>query len=129
MEKTEAAGGIVVNSRGEVALVASGTGEFWGFPKGHIDEGEDAFSAAKREIKEETGLEGLTLIRELGSYGRHRGTPDGGDDVREYKTIHMFLFKTDEMKLKPQDPENPEAKWVEVEKVVDLLTAKEDGEF
>ncbi|OGG50381.1 hypothetical protein A3C18_01410 [Candidatus Kaiserbacteria bacterium RIFCSPHIGHO2_02_FULL_54_11b] len=129
MEKTEAAGGIVVNSRGEVALVASGTGEFWGFPKGHIDEGEDAFSAAKREIKEETGLEGLTLIRELGSYGRHRGTPDGGDDVREYKTIHMFLFRTTEEKLMPTDPWNPEARWVPPVEVEKILTHSKDKEF
>ncbi len=30
---------------------------FWGFPKGHIELGEDERTAARREIREEAGLE------------------------------------------------------------------------
>ena len=129
MEKTEAAGGIVLNVRGEIALVISGTGNFWGFPKGHIDEGEDALGAAKREISEETGLTQLEFIRELGSYGRYKGTDDGGDDTSEYKTIHMFLFRTAEEKLAPTDAWNPEARWVPSAEVEKMLTHPKDKEF
>ncbi len=41
----------------------------------------------------------------------------------------MFLFKTNQEVLKPIDPENPEARWVEKEKVAELLTHTKDKEF
>ena len=41
----------------------------------------------------------------------------------------MFLFKTKEKDLKPIDPLNQEARWVEKEKVAALLTHPKDGEF
>ncbi len=128
MEKTEVAGGIITNSSGGVALVRNGP-DFWGFPKGHIDEGEDALGAAKREIEEETGLQNITLVKELGSYGRYKGTPLGGDDTSEHKTIHMFLFRTEEEKLAPKDSSNPEARWVVPELVGEMLTHPKDKEF
>lgn len=31
--------------------------DFWGFPKGHMEEGEDAVDAALRELKEEAGID------------------------------------------------------------------------
>ena len=34
----------------------------WDFPKGMIDQGEDPFSAAKREFSEETGIEKIAII-------------------------------------------------------------------
>lgn len=128
MIQTEVAGGIVLNSKGEVAVV-SNQGNFWGLPKGHIDPGEDALTAAKREILEETGISQLTLIKAYPIYQRYRGTPDGGDDVSELKTIYMFLFSTDEEKLAPQDPQNPEARWMKPEDVVAMLTHPKDKEF
>jgi hypothetical protein len=41
----------------------------------------------------------------------------------------MFLFRTREKLLKPVDPDNPEAKWVERAKVAPLLTHEKDKEF
>lgn len=35
---------------------------FWGFPKGHIDDGETEEQAALREVNEETGLDELRLL-------------------------------------------------------------------
>jgi ADP-ribose pyrophosphatase YjhB (NUDIX family) len=128
MERKVVAGGIVLNSRGEVALVKNGP-DFWGFPKGHVDEGEDHLAAAKREIEEETGLTKLELIAPLGVYERYRGTPDGGDDREELKIIEMFYFRTDQEELKPIDAWNPEAKWVTQEEVADMLTHHKDAEF
>ena len=86
--------------------------QFLSLPKGHIDE-EEPLTVARREIREESGVTDLKLIKELGSYERYKGGLDGGDDPSEFKTIHMFLFSTDQEKLQPLDPCNPEARWVD----------------
>lgn len=59
----EAAGGVVGNERGEVLMIYRRNR--WDLPKGHIDTGEDALTAAKREVEEETGVSGLKFVSEL----------------------------------------------------------------
>ncbi len=126
--RTESAGGVVINKKGEV-LVVSQHGTSWSLPKGHVDPGEGILEAAKREIYEESGIRSLVLLKDLGSYERHRISLVGGDDACEIKKIHMFLFKTDEETLKPVDPHNPEARWVKMEEVTGYLTHKKDKNF
>src|ERR1700680_808760 len=128
MMKTRSAGGVVTNDEGEV-LVVSQRGTSWSLPKGHIDSGEEALAAARREIYEESGIHELELVRELGTYERHKIGVDGGDDRSELKAITMFLFRTKEKSLRPVDSDNPEAKWVEKGKVALLLTHEKDKEF
>ena len=128
MKHTKTAGGIVLNKKGLV-LVVSQNGNSWSLPKGHIDEGEDKLQAAIREIYEESGISELELIKELDSYERYRIGLDGGEDKSELKQIFMFLFKTNQEVLKPIDPTNPEARWIEKEKVAELLTHKKDKGF
>ena len=118
-----------MNARGEVVLVQNGSEAFWGFPKGHVDAGEDALSAARREIAEETGLDNLTLVDDLGMYERYKGAPGGGDDTSEFKSIRMFLFTSAQEDLMPRDPGNPIARWVERGSVEELLTNQKDKEF
>src|SRR3989338_5382032 len=129
MKKTEAAGGVVRNQNGEIARVQNGRGVWWGFPKGHMDQGEDALTAAKREIAEEAGLSILTYIKDLGTYQRYKGGPNGTDDPSELKTIHMFLFSTTEHRLESRDPQNPQARWVPAQEVEAMLTHPKDREF
>lgn len=118
-----------MNEQGEIALVTNGVGTWWGFPKGHIDEGENETEAAVREIEEETGLRDLTLVKKLGSYERYRGTKDGGEDTSELKEIHMFYFTSSKVPLISQDPANPEARWFSVSDVAGTLTHAKDREF
>lgn len=127
-KQTLSAGGIVLNAKGQV-LVVNQNGNSWSLPKGHIDEGEDALTAAKREIYEESGISQLTFIKDLGAYSRYKIGLDGNEDQSEWKTMQMFLFTTDEETLKPIDPENPEARWVEKDKVAELLTHPKDKKF
>lgn len=128
MKRTESAGGIVVNSKGEV-LVVSQHGTSWSLPKGHIEAGEGRLAAARREIYEEAGLARLEYVGDLGSYERFKLSATGGEDSSELKTIHMFLFRTLEDILRPVDPDNPEARWVERQQVAALLTHPKDREF
>ncbi|MBI5412319.1 NUDIX domain-containing protein [Candidatus Peregrinibacteria bacterium] len=127
-KETYSAGGVVLDLHGRV-LVVNQHGNSWSLPKGHIESQENAMMAAKREIYEETGIQDLTFVRELGAYQRYRIAPDGGEDPSEFKNITMFLFKTNQEFLKPIDPENPEARWIEKELAADLLTHPKDREF
>lgn len=118
----EISGGVVINEKSQVVVVSQ-KGTSWSLPKGHIEKNETPLEAAKREIYEESGIKQLELIKELGEYER------AGLYNNEIKRRKMFLFKTGEEKLCPVDPDNPEARWVEKEKVTELLTHPKDREF
>jgi 8-oxo-dGTP pyrophosphatase MutT (NUDIX family) len=62
------AGGVLVRTgpRGTEFLVIRDRYGHWGLPKGHIEEGEQALAAARRECIEETGIEDLTAGPHLG---------------------------------------------------------------
>src|SRR3989344_8685022 len=128
MRTSKSAGGVVLNPEGRV-LVVNQDHNSWSLPKGHIDLGEDALAAAKREIFEESGVEDLTLVRELGSYKRYRIGKEGGEDRNELKLITMYLFRTTGEALHPNDPRNPEARWIPIGEVSQLLTHPKDREF
>ena len=128
VKETSSAGGVVLNSNGEV-LVVNQRGTSWSLPKGHIEQNEEIVEAAKRETYEESGITQLEIIRKLGEYQRYKIGKDGKEDKSELKNIHMFLFKTNENMLKPIDLDNPEARWVPKEQVAELLTHSKDKEF
>ena len=127
-KETKSAGGIVVNSDGLIAMVNQPNGA-WTFPKGHIDEDESILDAAKREVYEESGINQLELVEDLGSYQRYQMGRDRLDDMSELKTIHFFLFKTNQSTIGPIDPENPEARWVKLDDIANRLSHKKDREF
>src|SRR3989344_2079173 len=128
MKKTTSAGGVVLNSKNQV-LVVNQRGLSWSLPKGGVEITENKVEAAKREIHEESGIKKLKLIKELGNYKRYRLDINNKDDKSELKTIFMFLFETKEENLKPIDPRNPKARWVDKKDVANLLTHKKDKEF
>ena len=125
---TKSAGGVVLNINKEV-LIVNQNYDSWSLPKGHIDPGETAFEAAKREIYEESGIKDLKYIKDLGHYERYRIALDGSDDNGELKKIYLYLFTTKQMELKPIDPMNPEARWGSVDEVYNLLTHQTDKDY
>ncbi|MBH37563.1 hypothetical protein CL658_00835 [bacterium] len=126
--KTESAGGIILNN-GDVMLVCQ-KHKSWSFPKGHIEENETPLDTAYREIYEETGIRELKLICPLGHYTRYKiGKDNKTDDKSEEKTLHFFLFKTNQRFSKPHDPDNTDAIWVPIENAITQLTHQKDKEF
>ncbi len=129
MIHAHSAGGIVLNIHGQIALAQQGNNS-WSFPKGHVNPGEDFLTAAKREIYEETGLQKISLIKPFSSYDRSGMTySEDGERVAGKKTIHLFLFTTQEITLKPLDPQNPTAVWMNTDEVSTRLTHPKDKEF
>jgi 8-oxo-dGTP pyrophosphatase MutT (NUDIX family) len=65
MDKEFSAGTLIFRKEKEQALfllIYSNRNKIWGFPKGHIEPGEDEKDAVLREIKEETGISDLRFI-------------------------------------------------------------------
>ena len=50
------AGIVMYNSVTDKFLLVQSYGKLWGFPKGHMELGEEVRNAAARELKEETGI-------------------------------------------------------------------------
>src|SRR5215213_6118788 len=73
----------------------------WGFPKGHVESGEQPEAAALREVTEETGLSDLISrgsIETIEWYFRFRGQ-------LIHKVCHFFLLVTGEATTSPQRAE------------------------
>ena len=124
------AGGIVLGPDGKIVLVEQ-NGNSWSFPKGGVEERESLMEAARREIREETGLTELELVGVLGSYQRKSIGKDGTGEIDEWgeSARTLFLFKTSQGELVPQDGEVTQARWVTVDDAFSLLTHPKDRDF
>lgn len=127
--KTRSAGGVVIGESGMIAMIQHKDGDgSWMFPKGHVEAAEKDEDAARREIKEETGLTDLEYLDDLGEYLRPRVAKDGSDDLHEMKTIHMFLFAAPKgaAPYPAHQEEIGAAEWVSFQKVGIMLGNKTD---
>lgn len=111
MEKRQlSAGGIVVKGEKEnlrILLIKDRFGH-WTWPKGHIEKGETPPQAALREIREETGLGTLEIIKEIGRQ-EYWFTQD---EKKIFKTVYVFIVKTlKNEELKIQTSEIQDARW------------------
>ena len=84
---------------------------FWDFPKGKIEKGEREEDAARREVKEETGLEDVKFVegfKEKISYFYKR------EGRTVFKTVIYFLVESEEEKVKLSE-EHIGYEWVDYE--------------
>ena len=93
---------------------------FWQMPQGGVDKNEDFLQAAKRELKEETGIKSVELIKELNDWleydlpknllgkiweGKYRGQT-------QKWFIMRFFGKNEEINIKTKNPEFLDWQWI-----------------
>ena len=106
--------------------------DFWQMPQGGIDEGENYFDAALRELKEETSIKSVELVKEISKYTTY-DLPDrllGIIWKGKYKGqkqkwfIVKFNGEENEINIKTKHPEFLDWKWIDIKdlttKVVDF---------
>jgi len=124
--------GIVVLNKENKVFVAKridNPKNFWQMPQGGVDEGEDFLKAAYRELEEETSIKNVELIKELDGTityelpdrllgliwkGKYRGQ-------KQKWFLMRFVGADNEINIKTKHPEFLEWKWVELDKITDLV--------
>jgi 8-oxo-dGTP pyrophosphatase MutT (NUDIX family) len=120
------AGGVVVRrmrGRPFVAVVRV-RDELLALPKGHPDGREAAADAARREVREETGLE-TELVEKLGDI-RYWYAREG---ERVMKIVAFFLFRYRSGSVADHDHEVEEALWIPLDEAPDRLAYKGEREM
>lgn len=83
-------------------LHSSGTGssrpDFWDFPKGLLEKGETGLEAARREAKEEAGVEILEIAPQFKETIRYF-TRREGQTIPKFVAMFLAEVKTDKVKL------------------------------
>ncbi|WP_440672568.1 RNA pyrophosphohydrolase [Candidatus Pelagibacter sp. HIMB1715] len=124
--------GIVVLNKENKVFVAKridNPKNFWQMPQGGVDEGEDFLKAAYRELEEETSIKNVELVKELDGTityelpdrllgliwkGKYRGQ-------KQKWFLMRFVGSDNEINIKTKHPEFLEWKWVELDKITDLV--------
>lgn len=88
----------------------------WSMPKGHVENGEDQWETAQREVWEETGIVGEPF-NELGVID-YWFVSDG---IRIHKTVHHNLLRYVDGVLNDEDPEVTEVAWVPMSELIERL--------
>jgi 8-oxo-dGTP pyrophosphatase MutT (NUDIX family) len=99
-------------------------GSVLALPKAHIDEGESVVDAARREVREETGLEADPVER-LGEV-RYWYNRDGR---RIFKIVPFYLFRYRSGSVRDHDHEVESAEWVPLEDAPELLSYRGEREM
>ena len=102
---------------------------FWQMPQGGVDENENYFQAAKRELEEETGAKTVKLIKELDGWltydlpkrllgkiwkGKYSGQ-------KQKWFLMKFLGDDKEINIKTKHPEFLEFKWIDLDKITEVV--------
>lgn len=110
---------IIQNMNGLFALMYSGDYDFYSFPGGGVEKGEDIIGALKREVKEETGCN-CAFIKEIGCIRENRA-------YCNFTQISNYYFvKTNDIIFKPSFTEFEKlnmttVNWYSLDDVIKLI--------
>jgi len=121
-EQVSAGGVVFRGDKGkiEVVIVSVGGQNRWQLPKGMVEKGESAETAAVREAREEAGVsnEVVQLIETIEYW--YAGL-DNGIRVRFHKRVHFYLLRYLSGDTKDHDWEVNEARWVPIDDATSQL--------
>ena len=118
---------ILLNSENKVFVARriDNPKNFWQMPQGGVDKNEDFLTAALRELKEETNIENVELIKELDGTttyelpdnllgiiwkGKYRGQ-------KQKWFLMRFIGIENEINLRTKHPEFLDWQWIELDKI------------
>jgi len=107
--------GCIIIKNGKVLLVYEKNRNFWGFPKGHVENGETEIETALREVKEEVGLDVDIDVEK-----RYTLNYIIRDEID--KTTVLYIAKPKNEKLVVQESEIENVKWCDFEEALNTLT-------
>lgn len=126
MNKEFSAGAIIFRKESNrllFLLIYSNRNKIWGFPKGHIEQGEDGKDAALREIGEETGLRRLKFINgfkeEAVYFTVSKKMPFKGQNIEKH--VVYFLCEIDEQDVIIDGKEISDYRFLPLDKAQELL--------
>ena len=117
------------NNKVFVAKRFDNPNDFWQMPQGGIDNGENNLDAAYRELKEETSIKSVQIIREVNKEITYL-LPDSllgiiwkgkfkGQTQKWF--IMRFLGDDNEINLKTKHPEFLDWKWIDIENITEKV--------
>lgn len=98
--------------------------KWWGFPKGHLEEGESTEQAAVREVEEETGIK-AEIIQKIGQ-SKYNLTKNG-ENIFKVVTIYLMRFISGD--LTPQIAEVSNVIWLPYEEALKKLSYPKDKDL
>ena len=120
---------VVLNEKNQIFIAKriDNPKNFWQMPQGGIDEGENFYQAALRELEEETSIKSVKLIKEIEKFttyhlpdhlvgiiwkGRYKGQ-------KQKWFIVKFNGDEKEININTKSPEFLDWKWVNIENLTD----------
>ena len=119
--EVQAAGGVVLDGEGRVALVHRPRYDDWSLPKGKLDAGESFDQAALREVEEETGMR-CRLLDELDPV-------EYRDNKGRQKLVRYWRMAIEDDPGFVANDEVDQLRWVPPDEAAELLTYPHDAEL